>query len=166
MRSVGNSARSNVRPTLPVATTAPETTPTTAETVDTVADTPSTAAAPTTVAADSDATTRDDPAATRLRRITYALVGLGGLVLVLNLVFWKVTRPALLLPARDETTGKRSRRIGLAYTASIGWRDHHSAIRSACSRPSGASGGSAGPSPPSIRRGSPCLISQSSTVRW
>ena len=96
--------------TLPVATTAPETTPTTAETVDTVADTPSTAAAPTTVAADSDATTRDDPAATRLRRITYALVGLGGLVLVLNLVFWKVTRPALLLPARDETTGKRSRR--------------------------------------------------------
>ncbi|HOT81216.1 MAG TPA: hypothetical protein PKY13_14570, partial [Microthrixaceae bacterium] len=74
--------------TLPVATTVTETTPTTAETVDTVADTPSTAAAPTTVAADSDATTRDDPAATRLRRITYALVGLGGLVLVLNLVFW------------------------------------------------------------------------------
>lgn len=96
--------------TLPVATTVTETTPTTTETVETVADTPSTAEAPTTVAAASDAATRDDPAATRLRRITYALVGLGGLVLVLNLVFWKVTRPALLLPTRDETTGKRSRR--------------------------------------------------------
>lgn len=56
---------------------------------------------PSTTEAADETLTREDPAATRLRRITYALAGLGGLILVLTVVFWKVTRPALLLPPKD-----------------------------------------------------------------
>lgn len=93
-----------VQRTTTTTTTPPTTPPTTPETLaDPVVEETVAPAAPTTVAA-SEATPRDDPAAARLRRVTYGLLGLGGLILIVTVVFWRTTRPALIETAPAAST--------------------------------------------------------------
>lgn len=46
--------------------------------------------------ATGEITPRADPAAERLREVTFAFLGAGGVILILTVAFWKATRPALL----------------------------------------------------------------------